>query len=173
MEEPQVRALETWDQVSRDFGLSDAKTVAAYVAVREELDTRPLLERRFEQQLGTVLPRVDGDHLQLFQVHGWDELEKGPFGLREPSQALPDARRIAPEDVDLIFVPGLAFDERGGRLGYGKGHYDRLLAQMRPEAPRVGLCFEEQIVDAVPMEAHDVAMTHLGTPERLVDCRRG
>ncbi|MEM1250001.1 MAG: 5-formyltetrahydrofolate cyclo-ligase, partial [Acidobacteriota bacterium] len=139
---------------------------------RDELETQPLLDQRFEQQLGVVLPRVDGEHLQLWQVDSGDELEKGPFRLLEPSQALPEARRVAPEDIDLIFVPGLAFDERGGRLGYGKGHYDRLLSRLSAEVPRVGLCFEEQIVAAVPVEEHDVAMTHLGTPERVVVCRR-
>lgn len=164
---------QTWDRLRRAGILAGASKVAAYVAVRDELETRPFLDERFDRKRGVVLPRVDGEDLQLWRVESWNEIEAGHFGILEPTAQLPKERLVVPSTVDLIVVPGLAFDERGGRLGYGKGHYDRLLPLLRPEVPRIGLCFEEQIVEEVPMEDHDVPMTHLATPERVVECQSG
>lgn len=111
-----------------------------------------------------ALPRVCGEELMFHWVASRAELQPGKFGILEPSaEASP-----AGNDFDLILVPGLAFDLHGGRLGRGKGFYDRFLADAR--GLRAGVCFDNQIVDSVPAEAHDLRMDFLVTPSAISRC---
>lgn len=130
--------------------LRHADTVLLYAATREEADPlmawRPLVESG-----ATVLfPRVRGDHLDLAAARDMTSLALGGFGILEPTGPV-----VAPTDVDVAVVPGLAFDRRGGRLGMGRGFYDRLLPQLRPDCLRVGFCFSCQVAVRVPMLEHD------------------
>lgn len=101
-------------------------------------------------------PRVTGDTLEFHRVRDPDhELQPGRFGIREP---LPGSTSVAPETIDAFLCPGMAFDLRGGRLGRGKGYYDRILSRARPDALRIGICFPDQIVADTFSEPHDVAM---------------
>ena len=84
----------------------------------------------------------------------------GPLGIRQPP---PGAPTVDVAFVDAVLVPGRAFDRAGGRLGRGAGHYDRLLPSLRPPVPRVGVTLDRFVVDRVPVEPHDVPMTHLAT----------
>ncbi len=141
-----------------DFGR--AGTVATYVGVKSEVTTANLLRAAMSVGTRTAVPCREGDELALYAIEMLGELEEASFGLREPAarvRADPD-RRVAPETVDLLVVPGVAFDRRGGRIGYGRGYYDRLLARCRPDAPRVGLAFECQLVEAIPMGPADQPM---------------
>lgn len=88
--------------------------------------------------------------------------KRGVHGIWEPREATP----AKAEALRLIVVPGVAFDAQGGRLGHGRGHFDRLLA--RSGALRVGLCFENRLVEAVPMEPHDVRMDVVATEKRML-----
>ena len=135
-------------------GQTGLRTVASYAALPGEVDLLPLLaafpERRW------VLPRVEGDNLAWHEVRDPErELAAGAFGVREPLASLP---RLAAAEVDLWLCPGLAFDDNGGRLGRGRGYYDRALAAARPDAPRVGVCHPHQRVPDVLAEPHDVHM---------------
>jgi 5-formyltetrahydrofolate cyclo-ligase len=99
-----------------------------------------------------VYPRVvEGNRVLAFHEAMRDELALARFGLREPQARTAE---VALEDISVFFVPGLAFDREGGRIGWGRGHYDATFAA-RPDALRVGLAFECQIVERVPREAHD------------------
>ncbi len=144
-----------------------AGTVATYVGVKSEVGTRSLIDGRLARGEPTaVVYRQDGD-LALALIQSIDELVPASFGLLEPVPSVvadPD-RRCAPSDVDLFLVPGLAFDREGGRLGYGKGYYDRLLGTARPGAVFLALAFESQMVENVPMLSHDVPV-HLVMTER-------
>ena len=111
-----------------------------------------------------ALPRVSGDTLEMHWIFGADELVPGHFGIYEPHPNSPSAGN----GFDLILVPGLAFDTGGGRLGRGKGYYDRFLAGARGFC--VGLCFDDQIVERVPMESHDQRMDFVVTPSAIYSC---
>ena len=74
-----------------------------------------------------------------------------------------ESKRVAVEDLELVMVPGVAFDRRGGRMGHGKGYYDKLLEHARPDTPLVALAFECQLFPEVPMQAHDVFMDKIIT----------
>ncbi len=91
-------------------------------------------------------------------------LKRHPLGFQQPAEDAPEAD---PLGVDLVLVPGLAFDRRGGRLGYGRGLYDGLLPTLPQGAPRVAVAIDAWVVERLPLEAHDVAVTHLLTPAGL------
>lgn len=144
-----------------------ARVVATYVGVNSEVATRSLIEGRLARgQPTAVVYRQDGD-LALCLIQSLDELAPASFGLWEPDPAaVADAERhCAPADVDLFLVPGLAFDPAGGRIGYGKGYYDRLLGEAQPGAVFLALAFECQMVEHVPTSPRDVPV-HLIVTER-------
>jgi len=109
------------------------------------------------------LPRVDSGSLAMHQVRSPHELAPGKFGILEPPATATKSRG----PWDLILIPGLAFDRCGGRLGRGRGYYDRFLAQ-HPEAVRVGICFDEQVVQELPLEPHDFRLNALVTPSEIL-----
>ena len=144
--------------------LAGAGRVLAYSSFGSEFDTRSLLDHVIASGRCLVLSRVDrGAHrLRLYAVANLErDLAAGTWGIREPD---PDrCREVTLTDVDFVLVPGVAFDVRGGRLGYGGGYYDRLLADGAATLPCVAAAFALQVVDAVPREAHDRSMSALVT----------
>jgi 5-formyltetrahydrofolate cyclo-ligase len=136
--------------------LSPGEVVALYSAKGSEVDTAQI--DGFARERGWVVayPRVITEERRLaFHAVTLDELVPAGFGLREPSA---DAPGIALADVAAFLVPGLAFDRAGGRIGWGRGHYDATFAAASPHALRVGLAYECQVIEHVVREAHDVAL---------------
>jgi 5-formyltetrahydrofolate cyclo-ligase len=132
-----------------------ARHVALYAALGDELPTRPLFEAVCRSARAPVLPRILPSGSIAFQVvRAWEELVRGAFGVLEPSASAPSVRLSS---ADLVFVPGLAFDRRGGRLGRGGGYYDRALQTLSDDMPTVcGLAYACRLVEHVPMGALDV-----------------
>jgi 5-formyltetrahydrofolate cyclo-ligase len=144
---------------------ASARTVMFYVDVRDEVRTRQALPTALGGDKRIVIPYcVDGE-LELFHLESMDELEVGMYKILEPRSDLRDvaAKRLQPTDLDLIMVPGVAFDRDGGRTGHGKGYYDKLLEHARPDAPLVALAFESQMFPQIPCEAHDIYMDKVVT----------
>jgi 5-formyltetrahydrofolate cyclo-ligase len=161
-------ALENKDELSRGIvakfmalpEYQRAKTVLFYLDVRSEVRTRHSLTDALASGKKIVVPYcVDGE-LELFHLEQLDELSVGMYKILEPKDELRSvaSKRVAVEELDLIMVPGVAFDRRGGRTGHGKGYYDKLLEHARPETPLVALAFECQMFDEIPMQDHDVFM---------------
>ena len=126
------------------------RTIAIYSPLPGEVDLSILLQQR--PDLHWVYPRVRGESLTF---HSGGNLLPGSFGILEPAEGSPE---IAVCDIDAFICPGLAFDPRGGRLGRGRGFYDRVLANARNDALKIGVCFDSQIVPDTFAEAHDVHM---------------
>ncbi len=129
-----------------------ARCVALFAALADEPDTRPMLER-WAAGRRIVLPRVEGETMQFYDYDP-QSLRCGTFGIDEPQRG----EACDPADIDLIIVPGVAFTASGARLGRGRGYYDRYLSQPALRAFRVGVCYAHQIVDALPVESHDIPM---------------
>jgi 5-formyltetrahydrofolate cyclo-ligase len=138
------------------------RTVALYAAHRGEVDLTGLVDRCRDQGVRTAFPRVTGDDLELVATVAGSAHVPGYLGIREPTGPPIDL-----DEVDVVVLPGVAFDPNGGRLGQGGGHYDRLLADLPARAVRVGVGFACQLVPNVPREAHDapldVVVTDRGT----------
>ncbi len=141
-----------------------ATTVALYLPMRGEVDIEALLQddKRFvaPRALGAPEPRL------AFHLLAGAQLETHAWGMREPAASAP---AVPFEEMDLLLVPGLLFDEGGGRLGYGGGYYDRLLAPggERRRPTTVGVTFEALVVPELPRDAHDVAVDYLVTEAGL------
>lgn len=150
------RAIASWAP------LLEAQTVLTYVALRSELDLSAL---RAQLPLTRwAVPRVEGARLVL-HAHDPARLVRHRFGMLEPA---PDLPVVPPEVVDLVLVPGVAFDLAGGRLGFGGGYYDRFL----PTTPalRVGVAHECCLADALPVDEHDQRMDWIVTPTQQIFC---
>lgn len=142
-----------------------AKTVMFYVDVRSEVRTRNDLAKALTTGKRIVVPYcVDGE-LELFHLEDMNELQIGMYKILEPKAELRSvpAKRVEVEQLDLIMVPGVAFDRRGGRMGHGKGYYDKLLEHARLDTPLVALAFECQMFPEVPVAEHDIFMDKIIT----------
>lgn len=154
--------------------VASAHTIMFYVDVRDEVRTRQALPTALTTGKRIVVPYcVDGE-LELFWLESMDELELGMYRILEPKAELREvaAKKLQPEDLDLIMVPGVAFDRNGGRTGHGKGYYDKLLEHARPDTPLVALAFECQMFEEIPMDHHDIYMDKVVT-ESAVYLGRG
>lgn len=150
-----------------------ARTVMFYVDVRTEVRTREFLPAALTHGKRVIVPYCVEGELELFHLQHMDELTVGMYRILEPK---PELRGLAEKradvaEVDLIMVPGVAFDRRGARMGHGKGYYDKLLEHARPDTPLVALAFECQLFDEIPTAAHDVFMNKIITEQRIYECR--
>ena len=147
-----------------------ARTVMWYIDVRSEVRTRQHLPAALASGKKIVVPYcIEGEVLELFHLECMDELELGMYRILEPKKDLRTvaAKRVTPQELDLVQVPGVAFDRRGGRMGHGKGYYDKLLENARPDAALVALAFECQLFEEIPAAAHDIFMDKLVTEKQV------
>jgi len=143
-------------------------TIFAYCAVNNEVDTTQIIMDALDNGKTVALPRVvDGD-IVFYAIRNLDDLEFGFMGIPEPPER--DEYKIDKDDV-FVVIPGLAFDSKGNRSGYGKGFYDRFLAN-HPGCLKVGFAFEKQIFDELENNEHDIGLDLIVTENRIVDCRK-
>lgn len=146
----------------------DARCVMAYIACRGELSLAPVIGDLLARGKTLALPRCESPGVMTARrIRSADELRPGAYGIAEPGA---DSEIIAPETIDLILVPGTAFDRSGGRIGQGGGYYDRFLQKTR--ARRMGVCHGFALMDRVPVQAHDQTMDDILTPEATISCGR-
>jgi 5-formyltetrahydrofolate cyclo-ligase len=143
--------------------------VAGYSPIRSEIDPAPLLRKLAAPGVQLALPAIMADD-QPLKFRSWafnDRLRRGRLGILEPA---PDAAELVP---DILLVPLAAFDRLGHRIGYGAGHYDRTLQQLRElkAITAIGLAFAAQEVEAVPALLHDVALDYVLTETQMLDFR--
>jgi 5-formyltetrahydrofolate cyclo-ligase len=151
-----------------------AKTVLYYIDVRSEVRTRHDLPSALTQGKKIVVPWCnDQGELELFHLESMDELSIGMYKILEPKPELRTlaSKQVKPQDLDLVMVPGVAFDRTGARMGHGKGYYDKLLQHARLDAPLVALAFECQLFPEIPTAAHDIFMDMIITERAIYDGR--
>jgi 5-formyltetrahydrofolate cyclo-ligase len=142
--------------------------VLFYASFRSEVETSGMIKESIESGKKVLFPKVDRENkrLRLYEIKDISELSPGFIGIPEPS--LTDERMMSPEDVDLVLIPGTGYDYSGNRLGYGAGYYDRLLSATEKKLFIVAPAFEEQIVDMIPAEEHDVKVDIIVTDKRIL-----
>lgn len=138
------------------------------MAWRSEVRTRALINQLLKGDKKIALPRVEisSHQLQHYYIHDLVDVLIGTFGIPEPNPLHCQPAEV--KDLQLIIVPGVAFDRQGNRLGSGHGYYDRFLAQS--SALRVGLAFAMQIVESIPAGSHDQKMDFVVTEEEIIRC---
>ena len=143
---------------------TSARVVMFFASFRTEVETGAMIRRALSSGKRVVLPKVKGDELSLYEINDFDDdVVPGAWGIPEPKEIRPAKL----DDIDLMIMPGAAFDERGNRVGYGAGFYDKLLPAFRKKT--VALAFETQIVRDVPSDAHDVPVDKIVTEKRVIE----
>ena len=143
--------------------------VSLYLSTSHEIPTRYLARAVWEEGRDVCVPAwcPENESYGLFALDPRMKVLTGHRGIREPAVRIP----VLPWDVDAFVLPGLAFDALGGRLGFGAGYYDRILARASSRAPKIGLCYDWQILDEpLPQEPHDVALDWLVSERRVLHC---
>ena len=160
-EQRMLKFLQCWDVFRQ------AETIHIFISKTDEPDTALIIESAWEYGKTVAVPCVLPDTFELFhsQLKSFEDLCSGALGVLEPS---PEVRiAMTPDSFDLIIIPGVAFDRLGGRLGYGKGYYDRFLEQTC--AFRLAIAFDFQVIEKVPTEKHDVLMNGILTETGIIE----
>ena len=151
----------------------EANTIMAYLDFRNEVKTEKIIKTAIADGKQVVIPIsvVETRQLILSEMINYDiELEQGAYGILEPKKEF--IRETDPNVVDVVLIPGVAFDERGYRVGYGAGYYDRFLERVRPDTKKVALSFEMQIVVNAFEDTHDVPVDMIITEKGTMTCKR-
>ena len=162
-----VKSIE--DRLFEFANFLEAKIALLYVSGDIEVQTKNIIKRAYSYNKIVVLPAFDPKtfEMELMKVDKFaQELKPGPRGVPEPNAA---HYKIVPIDrIDIAIIPGIAFDEKGGRIGTGRGYYDRLIPNLAVTTRKVALTLEEQIIPQVPMESHDKHVDIIITDKRII-----
>jgi 5-formyltetrahydrofolate cyclo-ligase len=149
---------------------SVSHTIMVYMALPQEVQTRLIITQAPQSQKRVAVPVIRGRDLVAVALNeAPTQLRRGRFGILEPCGT---HCVIHPQEIDCIAIPGIAFDTRGGRLGFGKGYYDRFLRQVPATTYRCGLAFGIQMVPCVPQAPHDICMHGIVTEQGCIPCMR-
>jgi 5-formyltetrahydrofolate cyclo-ligase len=144
--------------------LAKARVVLGFASFGTELAADPVMSWVLSSGRRLLVPFVDGPALRAAEIASLDDMAPGYRGIREPVERT----TVDPSGAGVVLVPGVAFDEDGNRLGYGGGFFDSFLAELDPGIPRVGLCFDLQVVDQVPAGEHDESVGVIVTERRVI-----
>lgn len=161
--------LNSWsEQIMEKLSTTDlfqqARCIAIYHALPQEVQTAVFIEKWYQQKK-LALPLVQGDDLLFLPYTGKDSIQKGSFGILEPI-VTKDSESVESE-IDLIVVPGVAFDRQHNRMGRGRGFYDRLLSTLH--VPTIGICFDFQLLAEIPTEPFDKKMDLIITENEIIE----
>lgn len=151
--------------------VGSAKSIFIYVSFRSEVSTTLLIKQLMKagKNISVPMTYVREKKMEAISISSIEEdLEPGYCGILEPKNEILVTKRTNPKTIDLVVVPGSVFDERGGRFGYGGGYYDRFLNEI-PDAVRIGLAFEIQIVQRAPIKEHDELLDYIVTEKRVIN----
>ena len=153
------------------FGMEQwkkAEMVALTLSQELELTTYPIIEKAWKEGKAVVVPRTKKNREMDFVVYSsTTPMETSSFGLTEPLKTLP---AIPKSKIDLVIVPGLAYSEKGYRVGFGGGYYDRFLADYK--GTTISLVFKEQKLVSIPVEAFDIPLDFLITVEKVKSLKK-
>jgi 5-formyltetrahydrofolate cyclo-ligase len=151
--------------------IRSAKALFFFASFRSEVNTLEAVAQLLQAGKRIVLPKVERERhvLLLYEVRSIEELTAGYMEIPEPS-VLTGERMVDINGVDAVIIPGAGFDVAGNRIGYGGGYYDRLLSSLTRDVPVIAPAYEEQIVESVPAEPHDIKVDMIVTDRRVIKC---
>lgn len=150
----------------------NASTIMTFISFGDEVDTHEFIKTSIKNGKKIVVPITvpEKKELKLSQVKDFSELEIGHYNILTPKEEF--LRFVDPKDVDLIIVPGVAFDREGYRIGYGGGYYDRFLSsKVKENVPKISIAFSLQIIDKVPREHFDIPVDYIYTEKEIINCK--
>ena len=147
----------------KDF--KDSKVVMFYVSFNSEVDTHEMIKEALKSKRIAVPKVVDGEIQPALLIDFEQMIPSGKFNILEPIELL----KVDFKNISLIIIPGIAFDRKGHRIGYGYGYYDKFLRKI-PKASKIGIAFDFQIVEKIPNEKHDVPLDIIVTEKEVIRC---
>ncbi len=145
---------------------NQAKSIFCYISYLDEVETQPLISRFLEQKLALAVPKImNKTEMLAVSLKDLSDLEPDKMGILTPK-----SNQAASGPYDIVITPGLGFTERGDRLGYGRGYYDRWFSKNEVKT-KIGIAFEVQLVDELPLEETDMPLDILVTEKRIIDLR--
>lgn len=152
--------------------IDSAKNIMCYVSFGNEVYTHDLIKKWICDGKQVSVPCVvnnakESKHMYAVKINSFDELKvSGKYGILEPP--LLDCNILNPDMLDVVIVPGCAFDINKNRMGFGAGYYDRFLSNVPGECKKIGICFDFQVLQKIPYEEHDVSLDLVVTEKRII-----
>jgi len=145
----------------------NANEIMIYMPLGNETDTTLIINKAFADGKKLIFPVTDSDTGEITPCYATSDthFKRGAFSVKEPDVLNP----ANPEDIDIIIVPGIVFDAKGTRIGFGKGCYDRLLCNTK--AVKIGFCYDWQVCSEIPAEEYDVKMDYIFTEKRMISIK--
>lgn len=161
--------IETWSRaiMNRLFEMEEYKEanhVMFYVSYDNEVKTHEMIIKTLSSPKKVSVPLLEKEKIIPVEIRRWDELKPGAYGILEPRHK----KESKISEIELVVVPGVAFEEGGYRIGHGLGCYDDFLKKVK--GLKIGLAFEFQIIPEIPREEHDVSVDKIITEERVIEC---
>jgi 5-formyltetrahydrofolate cyclo-ligase len=160
-----IRSAEIQRRFTKSDEFNHADVLACYYPIGSEVRTQEIISTALKSNRLVVLPRTEGEHIKFYQIFLNTDLVAGRFGIKEPSIS---SNSFVPDNIDLLLVPGILFDNSGYRIGYGYGYYDRFIARIKNSAISVGLAYEFQMCEKVPRTYADQKINVLVTEKRML-----
>ncbi|MEA4826430.1 MAG: 5-formyltetrahydrofolate cyclo-ligase [Clostridium sp.] len=142
------------DKILSSKEYKEAKTILVYVSFEGEVDTHKFIKYAIDDNKKVCVPKVMSkqEGMKAVNIGSFNDLKVGKYGILEP---LDFSREVQEKEIDLVIMPGVAFDKNGGRVGYGGAFYDRFLKKLIDKIPKIALAYDFQVFDKVPVEEHD------------------
>lgn len=162
------KSLQIFNNVASLNEYQNASNVMVYMNFKKEVKTKNIIIDLFNKGKNIIVPisKMETKELFLSKINSFDDLTISTYGILEPKQEriIP----VSPKVIDLILVPGVAFDKRGYRIGYGAGYYDRFLSSLNHKFTAIGLSYEIQLIDELPYDKHDWQLDYIVTEKRII-----
>lgn len=173
-EEQLQQSLEINHRLFQLVSYQEAEWLFSFISFRSEVDTKAIIERAFCDRKKVCAPRVEGKHMQFYEIHNLTSLIPSKFGVLEPDESYHKPYEWSNVSTDkLMLLPGLAFDIAGNRIGYGAGYYDRYLDDQKEDGfTTVALAYDFQILNQIPAEAYDMRADFIITPDKIINCNK-
>lgn len=148
---------------------TQCKDIFVYVSYDSEIDTKFLITRALREEKNIYIPRTNYETklMEAVKIVSLENLKEDKYGILEPKK---NELATNLENIDLVIVPGVAFDKNGGRMGYGGGFYDRYLNKCGKNIHKISLAYDFQVVDLIPMDEHDIKVDQIITNEKEFIC---
>lgn len=149
----------------------EANFIFSFISFKDEVDTHEIIKKSINmgKRVGVPVPVPKTKELKISELIDFDkELSLGFYNILTPKDKY--IRIVPPKLVDLVLVPGVAFDKRGYRVGYGGGYYDRFFSNINENVIKIGLCYEMQIIPEVPKDPYDIPIDFILTEKEFIQC---
>jgi len=163
LEDKKIKDNKIFNKLINNDDFKKAINYFLFVSFRSEIETKTIINYLIDRNKNVFVPKVVGNIMKLYQIKSLEEdLEKGVMGIKEPKESL---KELTDEKLDFILMPGLAFDNLGGRIGYGGGYYDKFLSSLDylNAVPKIAIAYKFQVINHIPMNDYDIRVDNIIT----------